>query len=119
MVDFPMMARRRSSPSRWRHLLVASIALLTLTACASVRFERTTETSGTFESEGWAFTILSIDLPKPALQIARENASDSNLANMQVEEVSVVPNLGWFNWLLDIVGVRRARITGTWGYEGD
>jgi hypothetical protein len=81
-------------------------------------FERETQTSGTFESWGLAFTILSIDLPKPALDIARENAADANLPNLVVEKVTTFPYLGWFDWLLDIVGLRYARIGGTWGFAG-
>ena len=102
-----------------RRVVLPLLALpLLLGSCASLEFKRTTETSGTFESTGWAFTILKIDVPKSAMQIAVENASDSNLANMQVEETMVTPNLGWFNWLLDIISVRRASVSGTWGFEG-
>jgi len=93
--------------------------LLLLTACASVDFERTTETSGTFVSVGQSFTIFSIDLPKEALQIARENAVDSGLAHLQVDSVTVSPDWGWWNWVLDIVSVRKATLRGTWGYSKD
>ena len=93
--------------------------LLCLAACASVEFERTTETSGTFVSSGRSFTILSIDLPKEALQIARENAADVGLANMQVDTVVVSPDWGWWNWVLDVVSVRKATLRGTWGFDGD
>ena len=92
--------------------------LLCLAACASVEFERTTETSGTFVSSGRAFTIFSIDLPKEALQIARENAADAGLANMKVDTVVVSPDWGWWNWVLDIVSVRTATLSGTWGFDG-
>jgi hypothetical protein len=98
--------------------LLAALALL-LPACASVKFERTTETSGTFESRGMAFTLLSIDIPKSALNIARENAADANLPNMEVHEARVRPHLGGLDWLLDIIGVRRAHIRGTWGFDGE
>ena len=101
------------------HTVLAVAALQVCGACASVSFTRDTETSGGFESSGWAFTILSIDLPKGAMDIARENASDAGLANMLVEHTSVVPDLGWFNWLLDIISVRRAVIRGTWGFSGE
>ena len=99
--------------------LLLALPLFLAPSCASVSFERDTETSGTFVSTGWAFTIFSIDLPKPALNIARENASDAKRANMVVEKAEVYPHLGWFDWVLDIVGVRRARISGTWGFPGD
>ena len=93
--------------------------VLALTSCASVRFTRETKTSGTYVSTGLALTVISIDLPKSALQIARENASDAGLANMTVEDVRIVPYLGWFDWLLDILGVRWARVSGRWGFPGD
>ena len=93
-------------------------ALLCLTAgCSSLKFERTSESAGTFVSKGVALTLFSIDIPKSAINIARENASDANLPNMEVSEAVVTPYLGWFDWLLDIVGIRRARIEGTWGFQ--
>jgi len=95
-------------------LVVAGAA----SGCSSLSFQRKTETSGTFSSSGWAVTMLAVDIPKSALQIARENASDSNLANMQVEKVLIVPDLGGFNWILDIFSIRFARIQGTWGFSG-
>ncbi len=97
--------------------ILALAFLFMATACASVRFKRDTQTSGTFRSSGWAFTIGSIDLPKPAIDIARENASDANLPNLEVETVLITPYLGWFDWILDLVSVRYARITGTWGFD--
>ena len=96
-------------------LLTVAIAA---SGCSSLSFQRKTETSGTFSSSGWAVTLLSVDLPKSALQIARENASDSNMANMQVERVLVVPDFGGFNWILDIFSIRYAKIEGTWGFAG-
>jgi hypothetical protein len=82
-----------------------------------VSFERTSESAGTFVSTGVAFTLFSIDIPKSAINIARENASDANKPNMEVSEAVITPYLGWFDWLLDIIGVRRARIEGTWGFH--
>jgi hypothetical protein len=105
-------------PPRCRAALFALLLLLALPSCGSVSFKRKTETSGTFSSSGWAFTIFSVDIPKGALQIARENASDSNLANLTVEEVRVIPYFGAFDWLLDIISVRYARVSGTWGFAG-
>ena len=98
---------------------LAVAALLACCSCASVKFTRDTETSGHFVSSGWAFTIFSIDLPRGAVQIARENASDAGLANMQVEGSGVYPDLGWFNWVLDIISVRKGVVRGTWGFTGD
>lgn len=98
---------------------LAGMALVAVASgCAGVSFERATETSGTFTSYGVALTLLSADFPKGAMQIARENASDANLANMEVQESIVTPYLGPLDWLLDIIGVRYARISGTWGFSG-
>lgn len=101
-------------------LLVASLAAASLgsSSCASVSFDRQTQTSGTFRSSAVAVTLLGWDLPKRAVDIARDNASDAGLVNMQVEHVNVVPYLGWFDWILDIAGVRFAMVRGTWGYDG-
>jgi hypothetical protein len=99
--------------------LLCGLVLFPLTVgCANLEHTRTTETSGTFRSSGWCFTILSVDIPKPALQIARENASDANLPNTQVESMEVTPDWGGFNWILDILSLRYAEIRGTWGFDG-
>ena len=103
-------------PARKR-LLLAALLLGATASCASVSFERETLTSGTFESTGLAFTILSIDLPKSAIDIARENAPDARQPNTRITEAKVAPYLGWFDWLLDIAGVRYAKVEGTWGFE--
>lgn len=95
--------------------LVLVIMSLALGSCASISFQRDTQTSGTFESTGIAVTLVSFDLPKGALLIARENVSDANLANMVVTETTVIPYLGPMDWLLDIIGVRWARVRGTFG----
>lgn len=97
--------------------LVCALAALSWTSCANLSFARKTETSGTFVSSGWAVTIFAVDIPKGALQIARENASDANLPNLAVDEVQVIPYFGPLDFLLDIVSVRYARIRGTWGFE--
>ncbi|HTF90665.1 MAG TPA: hypothetical protein VK843_19760 [Planctomycetota bacterium] len=89
-----------------------------VSSCASVSFDRQTQTSGTFHSSGIAVTVLSWDLPKRAIDIARDNASDAGLVNMQVERETVTPYLGWFDWVLDIFSVRFASVSGTWGYDG-
>ncbi|MFO1010417.1 MAG: hypothetical protein U1F29_10185 [Planctomycetota bacterium] len=105
-------------PRRARALAACVAALCLTSACASLEFRRDTQTSGTFTSRGWSFTILSFDIPKTAEQIARENASDANLANTQVTDVLVVPWFGPLDWLLDILGIRYCRIDGTWGFPG-
>lgn len=94
-----------------------TIALsLGASSCASVEFNRETETSGTFAATGVGFTFLSIDMPKGAMDIARENVSDARQPNTQITDATVWPYLGWFDWVLDIVGVRYASISGTWGF---
>jgi hypothetical protein len=97
-----------------RPLIAGVLALLS--SCASVEFKRDSQTSGTFVSTGWSFTILSYDLPKGALKIARENASDARQPNMVVTDATVVPYLGPFDVLLDIISIRYARVIGTWGF---
>lgn len=111
---------RRARPAGARLLLPAALLALAALApgCASIEFTRDTQTSGRFVSKGWAFTFLSWDLPQSALDIARENASDSGYTNLQVTEASVWPYLGFFDDLLDILSVRRAKIEGTWGFDG-
>ncbi len=109
------MVRTRSRLARALTVLVAVAAC----SCASVEFKRDTETSGTFVSTGWAFTFFSHDIPKSALNIARENASDARQPNMVVEEATVTPYLGWFDVLFDIIGVRHARVSGTLGFRPD
>jgi len=118
-----MLTSRRTSSSAPRRLVSKTTARLALglvlalgaSSCANLSFQRDTETSGRFESTGMAVTLLSFDLPKGALMIARENASDANLPNMRVTETTVFPYLGPFDWLIDIIGVRYARVRGTFG----
>lgn len=114
----PVMLRARWLPSL-AALSLAALSLAFFAACGSLSIRRQTETSGTFVSTGWAFTILSLDIPKSSNDIARENASDSRLANLRIEENKTTPYLGWWDWLLDIIGVRRTKITGTWGFAKD
>lgn len=112
-----MLAQRptRRCRIRTRALLLATAACA-LSACSSLEFRRSTQTSGTFSSRGWAVTIISVDIPKTAEQIARENASDANQPNLQITDVFVAPYLGPLDWLLDILSVRYCRIDGTWGF---
>jgi hypothetical protein len=113
MLHWPNERRaRRAGTGAWP--LALALALLCV-SCSSLAFERETRTSGTFRSSGVAVTLLSWDLPDSALNIARENAADARLANLKVERTRVFPDLGPVDWLLDIVGVRYARISGSWG----
>ena len=114
---FAGMRAPRTGPGS-RPVLAAVLLALLLAGCNSLTIERQSLTSGTFRSRAWAVTILSWDLPKGALDIARENASDTRLINMEIEEVKVTPYLGWWDWLLDIVGLRVATVSGTWGFSG-
>ena len=111
----PNSTPRQARRVRTRALLVFAAAGA-LGACSSLEFRRSTQTSGTFTSKGWAFTIISCDIPKTAEQIARENASDANQPNLQITDVFVAPYLGAFDWILDIICVRYCRIEGTWGF---
>jgi len=112
-------APHRISGMAARLLGALALTIALSASCASVEFKRNTETSGTFRSTGFSFVMLAIDIPKTAVQIARENAADAQLANTEVEEVFVFPYLGWFDWLIDLLGFRYARISGTWGFPGE
>jgi len=103
-----------------RKPLVAAtlLASLLLCACASVEFTRDSQTSGHFVSKARSVTILAWDLPKDAIDIARENVSDAQRPNVQITEVEVKPDWGRLNWLLDIASVRKATLRGTWGFRG-
>lgn len=104
-------------PTRLRSTLTVACLVIFLSSCASVSLKRSTKTSGTYSSSGWAFTVLSIDMPRGALRIARENAADLHMANTVETYAKITPDLGWWNWLFDIVGVRKATTRGTWGYD--
>ena len=101
------------------HALLLVAPLLGAASCASIEITRDTQTSGKFVSTGVAFTILSIDIPRPALNIARDNASDARLTNVQVRDVKTTPDWGWWDWVLDIISVRWVRVRGTWGFTGN
>lgn len=107
-----MNASRRTA--RFTPLIGVLFAVLG-SACASVNFKATSPTGGTFTSSALAFTFLSFDVPSPALQIARDNAADSQQPNLLVKRETVFPYLGRLDWILDILCIRYARVTGTWG----
>jgi hypothetical protein len=96
--------------------LLALSLLLLAASCSSVEFQRTTESSGTFEASGTSFTIFGVDVPRSALDQARENASDAGLHNMEVTDTSLWPDLGWLDWIFELISIRHATIEGTWGY---
>ena len=101
-------------PRQKRGLFAVLVAVL-VSSCASLDFQRTTETSGTFTSSAVAFTILSYDVPAPAQSIARGNAADSGRPELVIEDEVVFPYLWRLDWLLDIISIRYARVSGTWG----
>ena len=106
------MVRRKRTAS----IATVLLTILLVSGCASVEFKRKTPTSGTFESTAWAFTLFGYDFPSAAIVIARGNASDGGHPNLEVRDESVIPHFGRFDWLLDILMVRRAKVRGTWGY---
>jgi len=102
------------------HALGLALALaLTLGSCSSLEVDRTTQTSGTFTSKGTGLLLIWYELPMNATDIARENAADPRLTNVQVTEAYEYPHLGWFDWLYRILGLRFAVVKGTWGFDGE
>ena len=106
-----MKRRRLSRRAVWVIGLIAAAS----SSCASLDVQRDSPTSGTFTSTALSLTILSIDLPAPALSIARGNAADSGRPDLIVRYETVFPYLGAFDWILDILSLRYARVSGTWG----
>lgn len=110
----PPRRTNRSVPSRKG--LLACALLLALSSCAQLSVQRDTETSGTFTSKARSITLLSWDIPRSAIQIALENAADAGLPNIEATSVKAT-DWRWFDWILEIVGTRSARVTGTWGHR--
>lgn len=110
-------AHRPRAAARPGRLALVLVGALALGSCASVAFTRETQTSGRFLSTGVSAALFSYDLPKRAIDIARENASDSRQPNMIIEKEWIFPYLGPLDFLLDIIGIRYARVSGTWGFE--
>ena len=109
-------SRRTNRPGSPRKGLLACALLLTLSSCAQLTVQRDTETSGTFTSSARSITFLSWEIPRSAIQIAHENAADAGLPNIEATSVKAT-DWGWFDWILEIVGTRSARVTGTWGHR--
>lgn len=112
--------RRINRPARtapWGLTLVLG-ATLGLASCASLSVKRDTATSGTFNSSARSFTILSYSIPRQAIQIAHENIADAGLPNTHATKVSHT-DWGWFDWVLEIISIRSARVKGTWGFNGE
>ena len=108
---------RLAGPARWQPAAVLGVALL-MSSCASLSVKRDTATSGTFNSSARSFTILSYSLPRPSIQIAHENIADAGLPNTHATSVTHT-DWGWFDWVLEIISVRSARVKGTWGFNGE
>lgn len=110
-------AQNRLTGTPWVASLALSLLLASCTSTPPVSVDRETETSGTFRSEATSFTILAWDFPMASDQIARDNAFDVGLANLEVTSWETSPDWGWWNWVLDILSVRTTTVIGTWGYD--
>jgi hypothetical protein len=115
----PSMAREPRMHRMLALTLAVSLTVLATGGCSSLSFKRNTETSGTFKATGWSVTFFSYDFPERAIDIARENASDANLPHMKVLTARVWPHLGPLDFLIELIGFRYARISGTWGFDGE
>lgn len=96
-----------------RALLLACV--LASASCANLTVTPTDEHSGTFESGAMAFTFLGKDFPQSAVLLARANAADSQLQNLVVTEERIFPYFWRLDFLLDVISVRWAWISGTYG----
>lgn len=114
-----VLGMTRPAPRLARILLAASllVAPFLATGCASLDFDRTAPNAGRFESSAWSLTFFGYDFPTHALLAARANASDAGQPNTIVTYERVLPHLGPFDWILDILSIRWAKVEGTWGYE--
>ena len=97
---------------------LALLALLAAPACASLDCEPSGAGTGTFRSTALTFTFLGSDFPQSAILLARANASDSQLPNLVVTEERVFPYFWRLDFLLDIVSLRWASVSGTYGPGG-
>jgi len=84
-------------------------------SCASLDFEPTDAGRGTFKSRAVAFTFLGQDFPQSAILLARANASDSGLPAMEVESEFIFPYFWKLDFVLDVLSVRYASISGSYG----
>jgi hypothetical protein len=94
---------------------LALACLLLCSACATLDFKPTDARGGTFHSTALALTFLGTDYPQSALLLARANASDSQLPNLVVTEEHVFPYFWKLDFLLDILSLRWASVSGTYG----
>lgn len=86
-----------------------------VSSCASLSFEPVDSGRGTFTSRALAFTFLGHDYPQSAILLARANASDSGLPALEVEQEHIFPYFWKLDFLLDVISVRYASISGSYG----
>ena len=96
-----------------RALLLACV--LACASCANLKVEPADAETGTFESGAMALTFLGKDFPQSAVLVARANAADAQLPNMVVTEERIFPYFWKLDFLLDILSLRWAWISGTYG----
>lgn len=96
-------------------LATGVLLALLASSCASLDFEPADGARGTFRSRAVAFTFLGRDYPQSAILLARANASDSGLPAMEVERERIFPYFWKMDFLLDVISVRYASVSGTYG----
>ena len=84
-------------------------------SCATLSFEPVDGSRGTFTSRALAFTFLGHDHPQSAILLARANASDSGLPALEVEEEHIFPYFWKLDFLLDVLSLRYASVSGSYG----
>ena len=113
-------AMSRPAPSKVLAPLALALCLAAASSsCASIEVTRNTQTSGRFESKAFSVMVLWYHIPRRALDIARDNAADARLTNVEVTEAYETPHFGWFDWMYRFLGVRWAKVRGTWGFPGE
>lgn len=88
---------------------------LAAASCANLKVEPKDAERGTFQSGAMAFTFLGRDFPQSAVLLARANAADTQLPNLVVTEERIFPYFWKLDFLLDLVSLRWAWISGTYG----
>jgi hypothetical protein len=78
-------------------------------------FDPETEDRGIFRSSALAFTFLGRDYPQSAILLARANAADSQLPNLVVQSEHVFPYFWRLDFLLDVISLRYATVSGSYG----
>lgn len=92
-----------------------ALSLVALNACASLDIEPIDAGSGTFRSTAVSFTFLGNDFPQGAILLARANASDTRLPNLVVTKERIFPYFWKLDFLLDVLCLRWASVSGTYG----